>query len=79
MKHLLKLLLLSVCTFSALSMYACNDNTLPEKTEIPLDGEVSISSGNSEIRLQPTENGLNITYLATKASENNFVGEASSY
>ncbi|MBR4292365.1 MAG: GH36 C-terminal domain-containing protein [Clostridia bacterium] len=79
MKNLIKLLLLSVCTFSALSMYACNDNTLPEKTEIPLDGEVSISSGNSEIRLQPVENGLNITYLATKESKNNYIGEASSY
>ncbi|MBQ3085865.1 MAG: hypothetical protein IJC45_00870, partial [Clostridia bacterium] len=92
MKKLLSFLLCLACVSSAAMLMSCQgdtpDETIDESKDPAIDQpekeqtkdvEVALFSGDSEIRLIPTNNSLKVTYLATKASGKSLVAENSEY
>jgi len=67
------MLLLTAALFNGCSKDADED------APIPMDGEVSLFSKDSEIRLKPSGDTLRITYLATTSSAKSFVSDSSFY
>ncbi len=84
MKRIISILFGALLISAAVLLSACTNDSADdqgkgEEVPLPMDSEVALFSGDSEIRLKPSENGLNITYLSLKSSENSFVSDTSVY